>query len=486
MRADQFCSFSGAVLQDVLYVTAQVSHRKRSMQGPDVLPPQRAEDQSQRSCPAVAHGNTPMSLDPSNVNEAIAAVQSALQEQLRSANEEGLANGGEERNQLALNTQSSTDGLDTHDEDDEDESGDEEAEDQGGFLRTSFEVKRYAVRDDAAKSAFENESQVLLLMQVNSKGEYFMRTDLSRIDLLAACRNDIAAVGEEKVATSSSSSSSPSRDYLSSCANLHLRDLRRLTGFQGHAIMARRGAIVLALGFLNAVITHSNAYIVIPDGTDHLLQPFLVRLNKGTQDSSLDIPFEFKVVEAILLTLVTYHSEGVQTCVNEKHSIAEGLRKTIGSKMLTRIWKLKRYLSQLHEDIAGCERSIEEVQDDPDALALMYLSAMHEDPGTYEALLRARKGNTEHVQLLLDTYELEFHALSSQLLLIDKEVKLALARPQLKGLSQIEGTEDLLTLQLDVARNNLWKVLPPPLAPPPQLQLLSLLLSCFSSSSPRL
>jgi len=49
----------------------------------------------------------------------------------------------------------------------------------------------------------------------------------------------------------------------------------------------------------------------------------------------------------------------------------------------------------------------------------------------------------EHVELLLDAYELEFHALSSQLTLVQKE---------------IEATEDVLTLQLDVARNNLWKV----------------------------
>ena len=49
----------------------------------------------------------------------------------------------------------------------------------------------------------------------------------------------------------------------------------------------------------------------------------------------------------------------------------------------------------------------------------------------------------EHVELLLDAYALEFHALSSQLTLVQKE---------------IEATEDVLTLQLDVARNNLWKV----------------------------
>ena len=58
-------------------------------------------------------------------------------------------------------------------------------------------------------------------------------------------------------------------------------------------------------------------------------------------------------------------------------------------------------------------------------------------------LLEEQMGNTEHVQLLLDAYALEFHALTSQLHLVQKE---------------IEATEDLLTLQLDVARNNLWKV----------------------------
>jgi len=135
--------------------------------------------------------------------------------------------------------------------------------------------------------------------------------------------------------------------------------------------------------------------------------------------------------------------EEVERCLRDKAAISEGVRARMGSDMLTSIWTLKNQVSLVVDDIEGCERAIEQVQEDKAALALMYMSAMHEAPEAYMMLLLHNQGNTEHLQLLLDAYALEFHALSSQLYLVEKE---------------IEATEDLLTLQLDVARNNLWKV----------------------------
>jgi hypothetical protein len=155
------------------------------------------------------------------------------------------------------------------------------------------------------------------------------------------------------------------------------------------------------------------------------------------------MPFELRVLEAVMLTLVTHHSESVERCLADKTAISEGIKARMGSNVLTQIWKLKNEVSQIVQDIQGCERAVEEVQEDPAALALMYMSAMQEDQEAYMMLLHSNQGNTEHVQLLLDAYSLEFNALSSQLFLVQKE---------------IEATEDLLTLQLDVARNNLWKV----------------------------
>ncbi len=37
------------------------------------------------------------------------------------------------------------------------------------------------------------------------------------------------------------------------------------------------------------------------------------------------MPFEFRVLEAILLTLITHFAEGVQQCLREKQHISTGL-----------------------------------------------------------------------------------------------------------------------------------------------------------------
>ena len=91
------------------------------------------------------------------------------------------------------------------------------------------------------------------------------------------------------------------------------------------------------------------------------------------------MPFELRVLEAVMLTLVTHHSESVERCLADKTAISEGIKARMGSNVLTQIWKLKNEVSQIVQDIQGCERAVEEVQEDPAALALMYMSAMQED-----------------------------------------------------------------------------------------------------------
>ena len=44
--------------------------------------------------------------------------------------------------------------------------------------------------------------------------------------------------------------------------------MRLLQGVSDHHIMPRRGALVVSLGIVNVVMTHRNAYFVVPDGAD--------------------------------------------------------------------------------------------------------------------------------------------------------------------------------------------------------------------------
>ena len=337
---------------------------------------------------------------------------------------------------------------------------------QGGIGASELGDAVEAREDAVLHSHLETELQALLILQFTHTGSSVMRTDLTRTDLLELCRRDIdphrAPASHTKHLSKSTShgqlaelnrketnddhrtqgTTEEAGNTRRTRANLHLRDLRYLQGVHDHHLMPRRGALVVSLGVLNVVITYRNAFFVVPDGADKLLQPLLGRLSTGLRNTESEMSFELRVLEAVLLTLITHHSESVERCLKDKRAIAEGIKTRMGSDMLTLIWNLKRVVSQVLDELKGCERAVADVQDDDEALALMYVSAMAEDPEAYLQLLRCREGNTEHVRLLLDAYVLEFHALSSQLHLVQKE---------------IEATEDLLTLQLDVARNNLWK-----------------------------
>lgn len=153
--------------------------------------------------------------------------------------------------------------------------------------------------------------------------------------------------------------------------------------------------------------------------------------------------WESQVFEAVLLTLVTRHAEAVAHCVREKVRIAAGMREDVSSKMLRSTWRLKSRIVEVLGELRGVETALEEAQEDEETMSLMYLSAMQEDPAEYARLVKEQRGATHHLRLLLDSYQLEFHNLYAQLELL---------------LQEIVATEDLLKLQLDVARNNLWKV----------------------------
>ena len=76
-------------------------------------------------------------------------------------------------------------------------------------------------------------------------------------------------------------------------------------------------------------------------------------------------------------------------------------------------------------------------------LAMLYLTARHEDPRLHETLVKSQGGDTHLASLLLDAYLTELHVLASQLVLVTRDV---------------DAAQDLIKLILAVSRNNLWKV----------------------------
>ncbi len=61
-------------------------------------------------------------------------------------------------------------------------------------------------------------------------------------------------------------------------AILRLQDVQILQGVHEPALLARRGAIVVNLFPVRAIITAQKAFIILPDGADGWLEPFLTTL----------------------------------------------------------------------------------------------------------------------------------------------------------------------------------------------------------------
>ena len=98
---------------------------------------------------------------------------------------------------------------------------------------------------------------------------------MNRFDLLSECRETIL-VPQDGALERSYSAEKEDKQFMSS--SLQLRDLRILQGVRGPAIFVRRGAFVVSLDPLHAVITRVKAFVIIPEeNTDAIMQSLLTR-----------------------------------------------------------------------------------------------------------------------------------------------------------------------------------------------------------------
>jgi hypothetical protein len=101
----------------------------------------------------------------------------------------------------------------------------------------------------------------------------------------------------------------------SKAALLQFRDLRCLQGITEPVIHIRKGAIVVSLDPIRAVITSSNMYVVLHEGQDSELQPLVPRL-RANSAPHIDgvgalqaLPFELQALDAVLYTAFLWHIE---------------------------------------------------------------------------------------------------------------------------------------------------------------------------------
>ena len=226
------------------------------------------------------------------------------------------------------------------------------------------------------------------------------------------------------------------------------------------AILVRRGVILVSLEPVRAIVTADRLYVLVPDGSDGLLEPIRVRLHKAAkqrQDSKAtsvgaakdggaydfsEVAFEFRALEVIFMSAAAIKRRDAAETQKEAQQVLDSVRQSLSSRRLSRVLRLKKRLAEVLNVVTGCRDAFQEVQED-EQMALMYLTALKANAAAFDERLRAGSWNTDEVELLLDSYEQEMASMTRQLKMLGQE---------------IEATEALLKLQLDTARNNLIKV----------------------------
>ena len=138
----------------------------------------------------------------------------------------------------------------------------EEQEEYSGYSRGEA-----SIQDHLKLRALEKDMSMLHILQFDRTMEWRIRTDMNRFDLLEECRKSLipSGIGE---------TGAKRRGQQSDLGvALQLRDIRCLQGVSEPALLVRRGAIIVSLEPVKAIVTCESAYVVIPDGADELLVP---------------------------------------------------------------------------------------------------------------------------------------------------------------------------------------------------------------------
>lgn len=290
-----------------------------------------------------------------------------------------------------------------------------------------------AIRSQLLQRAIQKDLDTLDIL-VFDQHQSHIRRRMNRFELLAECRE--GGEGGDKLLMGSS---------------LQLRDLRILQGVRGPAVFVRRGAMVVSLEPLHAVITREKGFVVVPEeDPDDLMRSLLTRVQQAAATGSHQggLPFELIAVEALMVTAVKHKRAQVDECTLKAKRILRSIRKELSVTLLNRILAVKKNIDELYQAVRGAQQAIEEVQDDDDAMILMFLSAIHQDPTLAEKMQEQneKQSNRLHlmeVEVLLDAYALEYEGLANELSSLHKE---------------IDATEDLLKFKLDKARNRLIRI----------------------------
>ncbi|XP_048138459.1 magnesium transporter MRS2-I-like isoform X2 [Rhodamnia argentea] len=268
---------------------------------------------------------------------------------------------------------------------------------------------------------------------------------------------------------------------------IHARDLRMLDPMLSHPskILGREKLIVLNLEHIKAILTAEE--VLLRDPLDENVTPIVEELKRrlpgigqfqGEEDEQQEVnndadvgeqnefPFEFRALEVALEAICSFLDARTRELETDAYPALDELTSKISSRNLDRVRKLKSAMTRLTNRVQKVRDELEELLDDDDDMADLYLSRklaagsspvsgsgapdwFFASPTSGSKLSRTSRASAATAREENDVEELEM-LLEAYFMQIDGTLnKLATLR------EYIDDTEDYINIQLDNHRNQL-------------------------------
>lgn len=229
------------------------------------------------------------------------------------------------------------------------------------------------------------------------------------------------------------------RDDLIRLHGLLPRDFRKLER-TGHSelvpsILIRRKSILLSILSIRALIK-PDMVIIFHSLNFQLDSVFLTNLEKKLKDDTILLPYEFRVLESILVYALQSLTNEMKILLSLSNNVLEDLEYGITTDKLRILLAQNKGLSAFHKKVILLRDLLDDLLEDNESLDDMYIS---QDITGHE-LDNDVEDNHSEIEMLIETYYTR----------IDEIVQRVEA-----ALSNVKTTEEIINIILDSNRNQL-------------------------------
>ncbi|KAJ1911020.1 magnesium ion transporter, partial [Tieghemiomyces parasiticus] len=238
-----------------------------------------------------------------------------------------------------------------------------------------------------------------------------------------------------------------SKSELCAQHGLQVRDLRKIDSLyvnQLPAILVRKEAILVNISHIRALIKADMVVLFDSFGsTDSYNQSIFVydlqeklRLagssNSAGKSGGPPLPFEFRALESVLVSVVSTLQDEVQVVSNLVTNLLAHLEEHIDRHKLKELLQYSKRMAKFEQKVLNIRDAIVEVLEQDEDLAAMYLTSKLKD--------RPRETNDhEEVELLLETYLKQVEETANIISALSTNMR---------------STEDIVNIMLDSQRNS--------------------------------